>query len=237
MHIWSKIQKPNKNKKMKKTIAILALAASSAYGQDFINWNVQLDTTGALLSTSSQSGTQVFDISTDGSGCFLEVTYGTNGGDFASGGPGGAGQSINLLQNAGLGSNFVTFTLLNAVADFDILSQTANTAAANEFGTLTSDAAIDYTIISGLTSLAGDNTTLVTYGSAPSDNGQFSAVIAGATTFTYEYDSSARPAGTVSTDAFRFGVNAASLTHVPEPSTALLGVLAGLGFIARRRRA
>lgn len=222
-------------KKMKKTIAILALAATSAYGQDFINWNTLLDTAGNALG-SGQEGSQIFDISTDGSGCFLRVDYGVEGGNFVSG-PGGSGLSINNLQLGGAGANWVSFTLTNATADFDILSQATNTAAAGEFGTLTSNQAIDYTVISGLTSITGDNTNTVTYGSATNDNGQFSATIAGATTFRYEYNTALRGT-TNSTDAFRFAVsNINASSHVPEPSTALLGVLAGLGFIARRRRA
>ncbi len=211
--------------------------SSPLYSQNYFNWGSLLDTSNntLLAGGTSTAGSQIFDIGTPSAPCLLTVSW---SGDFDIG-PGSNGQNIRNRADGG-DSNTVTFTLQSGVsANWNFISQgNDNTGSSNEFGTLTSDGTIDYTLISGgLSTLSGDNTSLVTYGTSNGgDGGQFSATIIGANTFSYTYDTTGRNPTRTSQDPFRIGFDPATAKMVPEPSLLFSFALTGLLFLIRRKR-
>ncbi len=211
---------------------------SPLYSQNYFNWGSLLDTSNntLLAGGTSTAGSQIFDIGTPGVPCLLTVSW---SGDFDNG-PGSSGQDLENGTDGG-NSNTITFTLQNgATADWDFLSEGGNnTGRRHEFGTLTSDGIIDYTIISGgLSTLSGDNTGLVTYGTSSSNNdrGSFSATIAGANTFSYTYNLSSLSSNRSAQDPFQIGFDPATVKTIPEPSLFFSFSLTSFLLLTRRKR-
>ncbi len=225
------------------TITYLLLASSALCAQTMTNTSRGVIIGG--IATPGDPGTAVFDFVTDNAGAGSATAEGL----FT--GVSGANRALTWSQNAAEnpdGSGNLNFTFdtpgqyVIRLGDFDIstTSSAVLTVAAN-FTSVNSGAGASGVALGG--SFNATQTTGATFDLdtiASGENGssgtngfiELTYTVAQNETLSFVYTDN-----TGANDALAWTVTQLQFTPVPEPSTTLLGALAGLGFLGRRKRA